>query len=179
MPKHDPPGDDAALLELERELMELDRAIRAADENREAINYALFERDELMARIFTTPAAGLAGLAVQARAYLSEREVEFADSEGEGPLDFPHMDPVLAHGILALADPVAGWARWPGDAEQHSQWIENARRRNRPDLAKHREQLAAPIEPVIGHLKEYHRMGRNYFAHASGDAINPVLAAAG
>ena len=32
MPKHDPPGDDAALLELERELMELDRAIRAADD---------------------------------------------------------------------------------------------------------------------------------------------------
>jgi hypothetical protein len=65
MPKHDPPGDDAALLELERELMELDRAIRAADENRGAINYALFDRrDELMARIFNTPAAGLAGLAV-------------------------------------------------------------------------------------------------------------------
>src|SRR2546430_11239337 len=40
MPKHDPPGDDAALLELERELMELDRAIRVADENREAIDYA-------------------------------------------------------------------------------------------------------------------------------------------
>jgi hypothetical protein len=72
MPKHDPPGDDAALLELERELMELDRAIRAADENREAINYALFDRrDELMARIFTTPAAGLAGLAVQACAILA------------------------------------------------------------------------------------------------------------
>ena len=32
MPKHHPPGDDAALLELERELMELDHAIRAADE---------------------------------------------------------------------------------------------------------------------------------------------------
>ena len=32
MPKHDPPGDDAALLELERELMELDRAIRVADQ---------------------------------------------------------------------------------------------------------------------------------------------------
>ena len=107
-----PPGDDAALLELEHELMELDRAIRAAEENREAIEYALFDRrDDLMARIFNTPAAGLAGLAVQARAYLSEREVEFADSEGEGPLDFPHMGAVLAHGILALADPVAGWAR--------------------------------------------------------------------
>ena len=61
MPKHDPPGDDAALLELERELMELDRAIRVADENREAVPYALFDRrDELMARIFNTPAAGLA-----------------------------------------------------------------------------------------------------------------------
>jgi len=69
MPKHDPPGDDAALLELERELMELDRAIRAAEENREAINYALFDRrDELMVRMFNTPAAGLPGLAVQARA---------------------------------------------------------------------------------------------------------------
>jgi len=114
MPKQDPLGDDPALLELERELMELDRAIRAAEENREAIDYALFDRrDELMARIFTTPAAGLAGLAVQARAYLSEREVEFADSEGEGPLDFSHMGAVLAHGILTLADPVAGRARSP------------------------------------------------------------------
>ena len=40
MPKHDSPGDDAALLELERELMELDRAIRAAEEDRKAIDYA-------------------------------------------------------------------------------------------------------------------------------------------
>jgi transposase, IS5 family len=35
------------------------------------------------------------------------------------------------------------------------------------------------VEPVIGHLKDDHRMGRNYLAHASGDAINAVLAAAG
>ena len=37
----------------------------------------------------------------------------------------------------------------------------------------------AAVEPVIGHLKNEHRMGRNYLAHASGDAINAVLAAAG
>jgi len=36
----------------------------------------------------------------------------------------------------------------------------------------------AAIEPVIGHLKDDHRMGRNYLAHSSGDAINAVLAAA-
>jgi transposase, IS5 family len=35
------------------------------------------------------------------------------------------------------------------------------------------------IEPVIGHLKDDHRMRRNHLAHASGDAINAVLAAAG
>jgi IS5 family transposase len=32
---------------------------------------------------------------------------------------------------------------------------------------------------VIGHLKEDHRMGRNFLAHAAGDAINAILAAAG
>ena len=35
------------------------------------------------------------------------------------------------------------------------------------------------IEPVIGHLKDDHRMRRNHLAHQSGDAINAVLAAAG
>ena len=44
---------------------------------------------------------------------------------------------------------------------------------------KHEFKRRAAIEPVIGHLKEHHRMGRNYLAHASGDAINAVLAAAG
>jgi IS5 family transposase len=37
----------------------------------------------------------------------------------------------------------------------------------------------AAIEPVIGHLKSDHRMGRNYLAHSSGDAINAVLASVG
>jgi len=37
----------------------------------------------------------------------------------------------------------------------------------------------AAVEPVIGHLKAEHRMGRNYLAHRMGDAINAILAAAG
>ena len=37
----------------------------------------------------------------------------------------------------------------------------------------------AAIEPVIGHIKNEHRMGRNYLAHQQGDAINAILAAAG
>jgi IS5 family transposase len=35
------------------------------------------------------------------------------------------------------------------------------------------------VEPCIGHLKADHRMGRNHLAHATGDAANAVLAAAG
>jgi hypothetical protein len=51
------------------------RVLCRPEENREAINYAPFDRrDELMVRMFNTPAAGLPGLAVQARTYLSERE---------------------------------------------------------------------------------------------------------
>ena len=37
----------------------------------------------------------------------------------------------------------------------------------------------AAAEPVIGHRKGGHRMERNYLAHKQGDAINPILAAAG
>src|SRR5688572_23656790 len=35
------------------------------------------------------------------------------------------------------------------------------------------------VEPVIGHLKNEHRMGRNHLIGSAGDAINAVLAAVG
>ena len=35
------------------------------------------------------------------------------------------------------------------------------------------------VEPVIGHLKAEHRMGRNYLWLRQGDANNAILAAAG
>lgn len=37
----------------------------------------------------------------------------------------------------------------------------------------------AAVEPVIGHLKEGHRLGRNYLKGRDGDRINAILAAAG
>ena len=37
----------------------------------------------------------------------------------------------------------------------------------------------AAVEPVIGHLKEDHRMRRNHLKGREGDRINAVLAAAG
>jgi IS5 family transposase len=52
------------------------------------------------------------------------------------------------------------------------------KRRVTPQIKREFKRRAA-IEPVIGHLKEHHRMGRNHLAHASGDAINAVLAATG
>lgn len=47
-----------------------------------------------------------------------------------------------------------------------------------PAIKKQMKRRAA-IEPVIGHVKNEHRMGRNYLAHTEGDRINAVLACAG
>ena len=55
----------------------------------------------------------------------------------------------------------------------------------RPETPRHRDhqtRVAPPnsaVEPVIGHAKAEHRMGRNYLAGTHGDAANAVLAAAG
>lgn len=35
------------------------------------------------------------------------------------------------------------------------------------------------IEPIIGHLKNFCRMGRNYLKGKSGDIINPIISAIG
>ncbi|HYX33161.1 MAG TPA: hypothetical protein VE954_08590 [Oligoflexus sp.] len=35
------------------------------------------------------------------------------------------------------------------------------------------------IEPVIGHMKHDHRLGRNYLLGAKGDGINAVMSGAG
>ena len=52
------------------------------------------------------------------------------------------------------------------------------KRRVTPQVKREMRRRAA-VEPVIGHLKEDHRMDRNYLAHRHGDLNNAVLAAAG
>ena len=52
-------------------------------------------------------------------------------------------------------------------------------KRRMSDKIKRLMRRRSAVEPVIGHLKAEHRMNRNNLAHAAGDAINAVLAAAG
>ena len=52
------------------------------------------------------------------------------------------------------------------------------KRRLTPQIKREMRRRSA-IEPVIGHLKEEHRMDRNYLAHRHGHANNALLAAAG
>jgi transposase, IS5 family len=57
-------------------------------------------------------------------------------------------------------------------------FISGQKRRTNPKIKREMRRRSA-IEPVIGHLKADHRMGRNFLWYAEGDAINAVLAAAG
>jgi transposase, IS5 family len=52
------------------------------------------------------------------------------------------------------------------------------KRRVTPAVKREMKRRAA-VEPVIGHLKDEHRLGRNYLAHRHGDFNNAVLAAVG
>jgi IS5 family transposase len=69
--------------------------------------------------------------------------------------------------------------------EKFRVWITGQARRVTAPIRREMKRRAA-VEPVIGHVKAEHRMGRNYLkgrkpapAKAGGDRINAVLAAAG
>lgn len=55
----------------------------------------------------------------------------------------------------------------------------SGQKRNVTKAIKRDLRRRSAVEPVIGHSKGEHRMGRNHLAHAAGDAINAVLAAVG
>jgi hypothetical protein len=57
-------------------------------------------------------------------------------------------------------------------------WI-TAQVRNVTRTIRREMKRRAAIEPMIGHIKAEHRMGRNYPKGRGGDRINAILAAAG
>ena len=57
-------------------------------------------------------------------------------------------------------------------------WITGQVRRVTRPIRREMKRRAA-VEPVIGHLKAEHRMGRNHLKGRDGDRANAVLAAAG
>jgi IS5 family transposase len=64
------------------------------------------------------------------------------------------------------------------DSHKFRVFTAGQKRRVTPAIKRQMRRRSA-IEPVIGHAKGEHRMGRNYLAGEQGDAINAILAAAG
>ena len=61
---------------------------------------------------------------------------------------------------------------------QFKVYTSKQKRRVTPAIKREMRRRSA-VEPVIGHLKNEHRMDRNYLAHRHGDLNNAVLAAVG
>ena len=61
---------------------------------------------------------------------------------------------------------------------QFKVYTSKQKRRVTPAIKREMRRRSA-VEPVIGHLKNEHRMDRNYLAHRDGDLNNAVLAAVG
>jgi transposase, IS5 family len=76
-----------------------------------------------------------------------------------------------------LAD--AGYKGHNAPPEHKLKVFTQGQKRGVTEAIKRQFKRRAAIEPVIGHTKEDHRMGRNFLAHRDGDANNAVLAAAG
>jgi IS5 family transposase len=90
----------------------------------------------------------------------------------------PGMETAIGNEIeRLLAD--AGYKGHNAPLSHKFKIFTTGQKRGMTPAIKRQMKRRAAIEPVIGHLKLEHRMGRNYLAHSQGDAINAVLAAAG
>ena len=90
----------------------------------------------------------------------------------------PDMEDLIGNDIRRiLAD--AGYRGHNAPDTHKFRVFTQGQKRGVTDAIKKLMKRRAAIEPVIGHIKNEHRMGRNYLAGKAGDAINAVLAAAG
>ncbi len=58
-------------------------------------------------------------------------------------------------------------------------YLPNTKKQNLSKEDKHMQKRRSAIEPIIGHLKQYGRMGRNYLKGVIGDIINPLISSIG
>jgi IS5 family transposase len=99
------------------------------------------------------------------------------------PFDGHTLGPVIAEleqltGIETRRIHVDKGYRGHNHPEKFRVWISGQGRRVTKPIRREMKRRAA-VEPVIGHTKAEHRMGRNYLKGRDGDRINAVLAAAG
>ena len=99
------------------------------------------------------------------------------------PFDGHTLGPVIAEleqltGIETRRIHVDKGYRGHNHPEKFRVWISGQVRRVTKPIRREMKRRAA-VEPVIGHTKAEHRMGRNYLKGRDGDRINAVLAAAG
>ena len=99
------------------------------------------------------------------------------------PYDGHTLGPIIAGleqltGVEALRIHVDKGYRGHTYPNRFRVWISGQVRRVTKTIRREMKRRAA-VEPVIGHLKAEHRMGRNYLKGRDGDRINPLLAAAG
>ena len=80
--------------------------------------------------------------------------------------------------LLLSAESTATSYRGHNFPDRFRVWIIGQVRRVTKVIRREMRRRAA-VEPVIGHLKDDHRMRRNYLKGRDGDRINAVLAAAG
>ena len=99
------------------------------------------------------------------------------------PFDGHTLGPVIADlerltGVETRRIHVDKGYRGHNHKEKFRVWITGQVRRVTRPIRREMKRRAA-VEPVIGHTKAEHRMGRNYLKGRDGDRINAVLAAAG
>lgn len=99
------------------------------------------------------------------------------------PFDGHTLGPVVAEletltGVETRRIHVDKGYRGHNHQEKFRVWITGQARRVTVPIRREMKRRAA-VEPVIGHVKAEHRMGRNYLKGRNGDRINAVLAAAG
>lgn len=99
------------------------------------------------------------------------------------PFDGHTLAPVIAElerqtGVTPRRIHVDRGYRGHNHPDKFRVWITGQVRRVTRPIRREMKRRAA-VEPVIGHLKAEHRLGRNYLKGRDGDRANAVLAAAG